>query len=93
MYNMIFDCLRIYQDVVLEDNDKVVQVVNKYVIHQVHKLCRGIGDSKRNNKELVQAPTSFEHYLRNILFLERYLPIARSKIDAIVHCGAPQTVK
>ena len=55
---MIFDCLRVYQDVVQKDNDKVVQVIGKYVVHQVHKLRRGIGDSKRNNKELVQAPTS-----------------------------------
>ena len=42
MYNMIFDCLGIYQNVVQEDNDKVVQVAGKYVIHQVHKMHRGI---------------------------------------------------
>ena len=53
MHYMIFDCLRIYQDVIQEDNDEVVQVVGKYVIHQVHKLGRGIRDSKGDDKELV----------------------------------------
>ena len=42
MHHMIFDCLQIYQDVIQEDIDKVVQVVSKYVIHQVHKVCWGI---------------------------------------------------
>ena len=90
---MIFDCLQIYQDVIQENSDEVVQVVGKYVIHQVHKLCRGIRDSKRNDKELVQAPTSFERCFWNILFSQRYLPIPGSKIDAAVDCGAPQTIK
>ena len=93
MQHMIFYCLRIYQNVIQEDNDKVVQVVSKYVIHQVHKLCQGIRDSKRNDKELVEAPTSFERCLRNILFPQRYLPIPGSEINAAIDCGGPQTIK
>ena len=53
MHHMIFDCLQIYQNVIHEDNEEVVQVVGKYVIHQVHKLCWGIRVSKRDDKELV----------------------------------------
>ena len=53
MHHMIFDYLLIYQNVIQEDNNEVVQVVGKYVIHQVHELCWGIRDSKRNDEELI----------------------------------------
>ena len=33
MHHMIFDCLRIYQDVIQDDNDEVVQVIRNYVIN------------------------------------------------------------
>ena len=93
MYNMIFNCLQMYQDVVQEDNDEVIQVVGKSIIHQLHKMCWGIRDSKGNTKELVQAPPNFERCLQNVFFLQRYLLIPRSNINAALDCGAPQTIK
>ena len=87
MHHMIFDCLRIYQDVVQEDNNEVVQVVGKYVIHQVHKLHQGIRDSKGSDKELVQSQRVLNAVFGNVLFPQRYLLKPGSKIDAVVDCG------
>jgi hypothetical protein len=43
---MLFLTLGIDQDVVNEDNDKLIQLRHEYKVHQVHKICRSIGESK-----------------------------------------------
>ena len=68
MNSMIFWCLGVDEDVIQEHHDKVIQVVGKYVIHQVHKLRRGVGYTKWYNQKFLQAPTSFERYFRYIFF-------------------------
>jgi hypothetical protein len=43
MLFMLFLVLRIDQDVVNEDHDKLVQLCHEYRVHQVHEVGMGIG--------------------------------------------------
>jgi hypothetical protein len=45
MMCMIFT-LGIDQNVINEDHDKLVQLRHEYGVHQVHKMCRSIGELK-----------------------------------------------
>jgi hypothetical protein len=47
MSRMLFFTLGIDQDVVSEDNDKLVQLWHEHGVHQVHEMCRSIGEPKR----------------------------------------------
>jgi hypothetical protein len=40
---MLFLILRIDQDVINEDHDKLVELCHEYRVHQVHEVSRGIG--------------------------------------------------
>jgi hypothetical protein len=54
MLHMLLFTLGIDQDIVNEDHDKFVQLCHEYGVHQVHEMCRSIGESKRHNQILVQ---------------------------------------
>jgi hypothetical protein len=47
MFLMLFFILGVEQVVVNEDHDKLVQLRHEYGVHQVHEICRSIGESKR----------------------------------------------
>jgi hypothetical protein len=53
MLRMLLFILGVAQDVVNEDHDKLVQLRHEYGVHQVHEMCRSIGESKRHNQLLV----------------------------------------
>jgi hypothetical protein len=42
---MLFFILGVDQDIVDEYHDKLAQFQYKYGVHQVHKMCRSIGES------------------------------------------------
>jgi hypothetical protein len=46
MLLMLFFILRVDQDAVIEYYDKLVQLRHEYGVHQVHEMCRSIGESK-----------------------------------------------
>jgi hypothetical protein len=46
MLRMLFFIFGTDQDVVNEDHDKLVQLRHEYGVHQVHEMCRSIGESK-----------------------------------------------
>jgi hypothetical protein len=46
MLCMLLFTLGVDQDVINEDHDKLVQLRHEYGVHQVHELCRSIGESK-----------------------------------------------
>jgi hypothetical protein len=64
MPRMIFFSLGIDQDVINEDNDKLVQIRHEYRVHQVHEMCKSIGESKRHNQILIQSISGGESGLR-----------------------------
>jgi hypothetical protein len=53
MSGMLFFTLGIDQDVVNECHGKLVQLQHEYGVHQVHEMCRSVGESKRYNQILI----------------------------------------
>jgi hypothetical protein len=81
MLRMLFFALGINQDVVNEDQDKLIQLRHEYGVHQVHKMCRSNGESKRHNQILIQPVPGREGSLRNIFWTDLDLMITRTEID------------
>jgi hypothetical protein len=81
MPHVIFFALGIDQDVINEDNDKLVQLWHEYRVHQVHEICRSIGEPKRHNQILIQPVPGGESGLRNVFRVDFDLVITRTKID------------
>jgi hypothetical protein len=81
MLRMIFFTLGIDQDVINEDCDKLVQLQHEYGVHQVHEICRRIGESKRHNQKLIQPVPGGECSLRNVFQTDIDLMITQMKID------------
>jgi hypothetical protein len=46
MLRMLLFTLAIDQDVINEEHDKLVQLRHEYGVHQVHEMCKSIGESK-----------------------------------------------
>jgi hypothetical protein len=81
MLHMLFFILGVDQDVINEHLNKLVQLWHEYKVHQVHEMCRSIGESKRHNQILIQPIPSGEGSLRNVLRPDLDLVITRMKID------------
>jgi hypothetical protein len=60
MSRMLFFTLKIDQDVVNEDHDKLVQLRHEYGVHHVHKICRSIGE-----------PNDITKYSYNLYLVEK----------------------
>jgi hypothetical protein len=81
MSRMIFFTLGIDQDVINEDNDKLVQLRHEYRVHQVHEMCRSISEPKRHNQILIQPIPDGGSGLRNVFRADLDFMITRTKID------------
>jgi hypothetical protein len=81
MLRMLLFTLGIDQDVINKDYDKLVQLRHEYGVHQVHEMCRSIGESKRHNQILVQPIPGREGSLRNIFRTDLDLMITRMEIN------------
>jgi hypothetical protein len=81
MLLMLFFILGVDQDVIDEDHDKFVQLWHEYGVHQVHVMCRGIGESKRYNQILVQLIPSGESSLRDVFQTDPDLMVTQTEID------------
>jgi hypothetical protein len=81
MLRMLFFIFGIDQYVVNEDHDKLVQLQHEYRVHQVHEMCRSIGESKRHNQILVQPVLGGEDSLRDIFWTDLDLMITRTEIN------------
>jgi hypothetical protein len=78
---MLFFTLGIDQDVVNEDHEKLVQLRHEYEVHQVHEMCKSIGESKRHNQILIQPVPGREGGLKDIFRTDLDLMITRTEID------------
>jgi hypothetical protein len=81
MPHMLFFTLGIDQDVVNEDHVKLVQLQHEYRVHQVHEMCRSIGEPKQHNQILIQPIPSGEGSLRDFFHADFDLMISQMKID------------
>jgi hypothetical protein len=66
MLRMLFFTVGIDQDVINEDNDKLVQLWYEHGVHQEHEMCKSISESKRHNQILIQLVPDRECGLGNI---------------------------
>jgi hypothetical protein len=71
---MLFFTFRIDQYVINEDHDKLVQLRHEYRVHQVHRICRSIGEFKQHNQILIQPIPSGEGGLRSVFQVDLDLP-------------------
>jgi hypothetical protein len=78
---MLLFTLGIDQDVVNEYHDKLIQIRHEHRIHQVHEMCKSIGESKRHNQILIQPIPGREGSLRDIFLTDLDLMITQTEID------------
>jgi hypothetical protein len=78
---MLFFIFGVDQDVINEDHDKLVEFRHEYGVHQVHEMCRSIGESKRHNQILIQSIPDGEDSLRNVFRMNLDLVVTQIKID------------
>jgi hypothetical protein len=65
LYVLLF-ALGVDQDVINEDHDKLVQLWHEHGVHQVHEMCRSIGESKRHNQILIEPVPGEESSLKHL---------------------------
>jgi hypothetical protein len=80
---MLCFILRVDQDVINENHDKLIQLQQEHRVHQVHEMCRSIVESKRHNQILIQHIPGGESGLRNVFQPDLDLMITRKKIDLV----------
>jgi hypothetical protein len=78
---MLFFFVGVDQNGVNEDHDKLVQLRHEYGVHQVHEMCRSIGESKRHNQILIQLIPGGEGSLRDVFWTDLDLMVTRMEID------------
>jgi hypothetical protein len=66
MFFLFFFRLRVYQDIIDEDHNELVQILHKYLIHEIHEIDRGIHKSKGHYSILLKSISGAEHCLGNI---------------------------
>jgi hypothetical protein len=81
MLFMLFFFVGVDQNGVNEDHDKLVQLRHEYGVHQVHEMCKSIGESKRHNQILIQLIPGGEGSLRDVFWTDLDLMVTRMEID------------
>ena len=81
------------ENIVEEDDDKVVEVGAEDVIHGALKGSRGVGEAKGHDFELVVAVTSPKCCFGDIILSHADLPVARFEIDFGEDRGALEAVE
>jgi hypothetical protein len=66
MFLMFCFRLGVNQDIVDEDHNKLIQVLYKHLIHEVHEIGGGIGKSEGYHSILVEFILGAEYCLGNI---------------------------
>jgi hypothetical protein len=85
---MFFRTLQIYQNVVNEHYDKLVQVWHENRVHEVHEVCQRIHQPKGHDKILIETISHCEGYLGYILSTNLDLVIAGAEINFGEHLGS-----
>jgi hypothetical protein len=81
MLLMLFFILGVDQDVINKDHDKLVQLQHEYRVHQVHEICRSIGEFQRHNQILIQPIPGGEGSLRDVFQTDLDLMVTLMEID------------
>jgi hypothetical protein len=87
MLLMFFLSLGVDQDVINEYHDELVLLWHEHRIHQVHEMCRSIGESKRHDQILIQPVPGGESNFRDVFQADHDLMITRLKVDLGENCS------
>jgi hypothetical protein len=68
MVFMFLFILRVDQYVIDEHHNKLVQILYKFLVHQIHRVGQGINQSKIHHYILVQTIPQNEGRLRKVTF-------------------------
>ena len=79
--SMLFFILGIYENVVNENHDKLIQLGHKHRVHEVHKMRWGTCQPKRHNQILIEPISGREGRFGNILSSDLDLMIAGAEIN------------
>src|SRR3954463_10996776 len=90
---MLFLHLREDKNVINEDNDKLVQIFHEDLIHEIHEVSWGIGQSKGHDCALIQTISGYKCRLRNILGSDLQLVVPRSEVNLGEHLGPIELIK
>jgi hypothetical protein len=53
MFFMFFLTPREYQYVINEYHNKLIELLHEYLVHQMHEVCRCVGQTERHHCELI----------------------------------------
>jgi hypothetical protein len=81
MLFVIIFVLGIYEDIIDEHHNKLVQEVHEDLVHHAHEVGRSIGQPKRHDCKLIQTILRGEGCLGNIFLLDFQLVIPRSEVN------------
>ena len=75
MLIMLFCRLQVDQNIIDENNDKLIYIGCEYLIHQVHQHRRGISQTEWHNQKLIMPIPSVESCLQHIFRTNNQLMI------------------
>ena len=93
MLDMLFLIFIIYQYVINEKNNKLIQMQTQHTIHQAHKCSWSIGQTKWNYNKLIMPMFGLESCLVNFLLFDPYLVLFGSQVNLREHCFSLQLIK
>ena len=93
MLFMLLFGLGVDENVVDEHNDKLVQKVHEDLIHEIHEISGGIGQSKRHDVVLIQPISGGKGSFWNVGGLDFQLMISSSKIYLGENSGSGELIK
>jgi hypothetical protein len=81
MFFVLFFILSVDQYIIDEHYDKLVQILHKDLVHQIHKVGWGFSQSKIHYRILVQTIPQNEDSLRKVTLSYLQLILSQSNID------------
>ena len=93
MFSMLFFSLGVDKDIINEDNHELVEVLHEYLIHEIHEISRGIGQTKGHNGVFKQSVSGGEGGLGNVRCADLQLMITGPKVNLREYSGSGQLVE
>lgn len=93
MLDMLFFGLGVYQDILNEHHQKLVEVLHEDLVHDVHEIGRGIGKSEGHHIVAEQTIAGCEVCLEDVRLADLQLVVSGPQIDLGEDSGSIQLVE
>ena len=74
-----------YQDVLNEDDNKVIKIFTKDVLYQMHELWGGVSNTKRHQQKFIRSPTRLKCLLMCIFIAYWHVLVSQPQINFAKH--------